>query len=143
MPKPFLQAVRSLSEGNGLNEEAVAWCFYANIAFLEHHSRRVGHKAGQHTQAPNLPVFIGGPPSSRKTCLIEMTNSFLLQAPEAPKMMQNRECRSVLLRMPQWLGLGQPSTITTALPLWPMKPATCMTRHPLPFKGKDEQLCVV
>ena len=92
VPKPFLQAVRSLSEGNGLNEEAVAWCFYANIAFLEHHSRRVGHKAGQHTQAPNLPVFIGGPPSSRKTCLIEMTNNFLLQVAEAPKMMQNREC---------------------------------------------------
>ncbi len=92
LPKPFLHAVRALSEGNGLHEEAVAWCFYANIAFLEHHTRRIGQKPGEHTQAPNLPLFIGGPPSSRKTCLLEMTNQFLLQVPEAPKMMQNREC---------------------------------------------------
>ena len=38
LPRPFMQAVASLSEGNGLHDEAVAWCFYANIAFLEHHN---------------------------------------------------------------------------------------------------------
>ena len=71
LPRPFMQAVASLSEGNGLHDEAVAWCFYANIAFLEHHTRRVGHKVGEHTEAPNLPVLIGGPPSSRKTNMFD------------------------------------------------------------------------
>jgi len=92
LPRPFMQAVASLSEGNGLHDEAVAWCFYANIAFLEHHTRRVGHKVGEHTEAPNLPVLIGGPPSSRKTCLISMTTDFMLHAEGAPDSMQNREC---------------------------------------------------
>ncbi|CAJ1444209.1 unnamed protein product [Effrenium voratum] len=92
LPAPFMQAVKSLSEGNGLRDEALAWCFYANIAFLKHHGRRVGHKSGERTEAPNIPVLVGGPPSSRKTCLIAMTTDFLLQAPEAPQLMQKREC---------------------------------------------------
>lgn len=45
LPVPFMEAVKSLSEANGLHDEAVAWCFYSNIAFLEHHGRRVGHVA--------------------------------------------------------------------------------------------------
>ncbi|CAJ1393084.1 unnamed protein product [Effrenium voratum] len=92
LPAPFMQAVKSLSEGNGLRDEALAWCFYANIAFLKHHGRRVGHKSGERTEAPNIPALVGGPPSSRKTCLTAMTTDFLLQAPEAPQLMQKREC---------------------------------------------------
>ena len=92
LPVPFMEAIKSLSEANGLHDEAVAWCFYSNIAFLEHHGRRVGHKEGEHTEAPNLPVLLGGPPSSRKTCLISMTTDFMLQSLDAPAMMQKREC---------------------------------------------------
>lgn len=92
LPVLFMEAVKSLSRGNGLHDEAVAWCFYANIAFLEHHGRRVGHQEGEHTEAPNIPVLVGGAPSSRKTCLIAMTTDFMLDASGAPQTMAKREC---------------------------------------------------
>jgi hypothetical protein len=85
LPRPWMLALQAYAEANGLHTEALAWCLYANLSFLEHPSRRIGHSdTGRHTEAVNMPVLIGGAVSSRKSFLISSTTKMMTECEDAP-----------------------------------------------------------
>jgi hypothetical protein len=94
LPRPWSLALQAYAEANGLRTEALAWCFYANLSFLEHPSRRIGHRSGHpRTEAVNIPVLIGGPASSRKSFLVTATTNMMSECEDAPSdAFGNREC---------------------------------------------------
>jgi hypothetical protein len=94
LPRPWNLAIQAYAEANGLHAEALVWCLYANLSFLEHPSRRIGHQLGSpHTEAANIPVLIGGPASSRKSFLIATTTKMMTECIDAPPdAFGNRGC---------------------------------------------------
>jgi hypothetical protein len=94
LPRPWSLAIEAYAEANSLHAEALTWCLYANLSFLEHPSRRIGHRLDSpHTQVPNIPVLIGGAESSGKSFLIATTTNMMTQCAYAPPdAFGNREC---------------------------------------------------
>ena len=93
LPKPWFLALQAYADANGLHLESLVWCLYANLSFLEHPSRRIGAMPQGYTESINIPVFVGGSPSTRKSFLLAKTNDFMTQNIHAPQeSFRQREC---------------------------------------------------
>ena len=92
LPKPWFLALRAFAAANGMHLESLVWCLYANLAFLEHPSRRIGAIPGGYTESVNIPVFVGGSASTRRSFLLSTTNDFMIHNQHAPKTFQQRQC---------------------------------------------------
>ena len=85
VPLPFDEALRTLASRHGWPAEALMQAVVSITNWLEHHETVLREKAdGPLSCTPPIPIFGGGPPSSRKTSLAGFASEVLLRVRGAP-----------------------------------------------------------
>ena len=90
-PHLWACAISRVAEVEGLNGEALSACIDSNFGFLEHTGTALAtKKTGGHEIGTDAPCLIAAPPSTRKSRLIQYTDSLCTDSRFAPDELKNR-----------------------------------------------------
>ena len=92
VPTPFRHAINTVALREGWQPECLLQEILTNIGWLEHHRTRLKLTLEEeHARSPNIPHFMGGDPSSRKSSKKEFA-ARLLDCGECPDELRNGWC---------------------------------------------------
>ena len=92
--EPHRKAMISCALHNGWPPEALHQGFAATIGWLENTKTRLAlSETDVHLRSPNVPGFMGGPPSTRKSSLHEFVTKWCLDHPDIPEdLREGKHC---------------------------------------------------
>jgi hypothetical protein len=91
-PHLWACAVARVADVEGLSAEALSACIDSNFGFLEHTSTALtSKKTGGHEIGTGAPCLVAAPPSTRKSRLIQYTDSLCTDSRFAPDELKKRQ----------------------------------------------------
>ncbi|CAK0825868.1 unnamed protein product, partial [Prorocentrum cordatum] len=103
-PKPLADAVHTAAKARGLSAEALLSAVECNMGFIEAPGTKLTHlRQSGHYVSPGQPLLIGSASSTRKSALMQRTDKWLTQVPEASpvfkdKLVMNTDCTTKGIR---------------------------------------------
>ncbi|CAK0799279.1 unnamed protein product, partial [Prorocentrum cordatum] len=103
-PKPLADAVHAAGKARGLSAEALLAAVECNMGFIEAPGTTLTHlPSSGHYISPGQPLLIGSASSTRKSPLMQCTDKWLTQVPEASpvfkdKLVTNTDCTTEGIR---------------------------------------------